>query len=321
MSHTNSRGEAIPTVNVAINKSRLKSYSKDGKPTFYLKNGTEFQIEVFNPTSEMISARISLNGKRIGQGGLVLRPGERVFLDRYIDIPKKFRFETYEVNNTSEVRKAIESNGDLKVTFHKEYVEPNYNHFNYDLPLLNDWDYYKRNQPWTSPSTDPNPYTFFGATSVGASTSNLRGSDFLNSGTVGSAGTNSAGYCGSITNTLGMASMDSLGEMNLSASMGQDLKRSFVDTNASNPLRRLSVKKSKKVETGRVEEGSHSSQKFTQITKTFIEIPFQTYEFNLLPESTKAITTSELNKRRYCHNCGSKSKTNYKFCPNCGSKA
>jgi hypothetical protein len=117
---------ATPQAYVAINKSRLKIYNKNSdNPTYYLQKGQEFQLELFNPTTGTILAKILLNGNTISQGGLVLRPGERVFLDRYIDVAKKFLFDTYEVANTSEVKKAIEDNGDFKVEFYKEYV-PNY---------------------------------------------------------------------------------------------------------------------------------------------------------------------------------------------------
>ena len=118
-------GHPTPTANLAINKSRLKVYNKKSEvPTYYLEKGQEFQIELFNPTNGNILAKISLNGKPIAQGGLVLRPGERAFLDRYIDVARKFKFDTYEVANTSEVRKAIEDNGDFKVEFYSEYIPP-----------------------------------------------------------------------------------------------------------------------------------------------------------------------------------------------------
>ncbi len=101
-------GVPTPTANLAINKSRLKVYGKKSEvPTYYLNKGQEFQIELFNPTTNNVLAKISLNGKPIAQGGLVLRPGERAFLDRYIDIARKFKFDTYEVADTNEVKQAI----------------------------------------------------------------------------------------------------------------------------------------------------------------------------------------------------------------------
>lgn len=110
-----------PTAHITINKSRLKQYEKNSNiPVYYLTKSSEFQIELFNPTKETICAKISLNGKPIAQGGLVLKPAQRVFLDRYIDVARKFKFDTYEVANTSESRKAIEDNGDFRVEFYKE---------------------------------------------------------------------------------------------------------------------------------------------------------------------------------------------------------
>lgn len=106
---------------IAVNKSRLKIYNKEKKiPTYYLKKGQEFQFELFNPTSDTLLAKITLNGKVISQGGLVLNPGQRVFLERYLDDAKKFMFDTYEVESTEEVKKAIQDNGDIKIEFFKE---------------------------------------------------------------------------------------------------------------------------------------------------------------------------------------------------------
>ena len=120
-------GPSMPTALICINKSRIKVYDKETTPTYYLEKGQEFQIELFNPTSDTILAKIKLNGNQISQGGLVLRPGERVFLERYLDVAKKFKFDIYEVANTSEVRKAIEDNGDFSVEFYKE-LQPLYHY-------------------------------------------------------------------------------------------------------------------------------------------------------------------------------------------------
>ena len=135
-------GDSTPLAHVAINKSRLKMYNKDSKtPVFYLQKGQEFQLELYNPTKSSILARIFLNGTAISQAGLVLRPGERVFLERYIDIPKNFLFDTYEVEDTLEIKNAIENNGDLMVDFYKEFTkQPNsYNNLN-----LTNIDYFSK---------------------------------------------------------------------------------------------------------------------------------------------------------------------------------
>jgi hypothetical protein len=61
-----------------------------------------------------------LNGNSIGSG-IILRPGERLFLERYLNEAKKFLFETYTVNgNNEEVQRAIAENGDVTVKFYNE---------------------------------------------------------------------------------------------------------------------------------------------------------------------------------------------------------
>ena len=109
-------GDATPVAYVVKNKQRVKQY--DG--TVYLKNKETFELELWNPTQFKVLAKIELNGISIGSG-IVLRPAERVFLDRYINEAKKFLFETYEVEGEyKEVLKAIEKNGLVSVKFFKE---------------------------------------------------------------------------------------------------------------------------------------------------------------------------------------------------------
>ena len=101
---------------IAKNKSLLKEYDNR---TVYLKDGDEFQIQLFNPEIEEIAARITIDGIQLSND-IVIRPGERIWLERYTDKPKKFKFETYEVeSDNKDVDNAIRNNGVIKVTFHK----------------------------------------------------------------------------------------------------------------------------------------------------------------------------------------------------------
>jgi len=114
----NTIGYAVPQSFITKGKQRLKQ----NIDTVYLKNGDEFEIELFNPTQNKVLAKIEMNGNSIGNG-IILRPGERVFLERYLDEAKKFLFETYVVNgNNEEVQQAIANNGDVVVKFHNEMV-------------------------------------------------------------------------------------------------------------------------------------------------------------------------------------------------------
>jgi hypothetical protein len=111
-------GRAVPQSFITKGKQRLKQHVD----TVYLNNGDEFEIELFNPTQNKVLSKIEINGISIG-GGIILRPGERVFLERYLDEAKKFLFETYVVNGKNEeVLNAIQNNGDVTVKFYDENV-------------------------------------------------------------------------------------------------------------------------------------------------------------------------------------------------------
>lgn len=305
----------VPTANIAVNKSRIKVYKNAGDlPTYYLKKGTEFSIELFNPTSDVILAKIQLNGVNISQGGLVLKPGQRFFLDRFLDVPKKFLFDTYEVSNTSEVQEAIKKNGDFKVTFHKEIVPavPSYTH---GILRLN-------SSSTGSFGFAENTYTSY--------SSNLPNSSL----TSGIGGQSVTGGLNNSDNTIKTASYSSNDNIPTMDWMAQGLSRSVTDlsfddsrntenTISSKSLRSkksLSLKSKKTVETGRVEAGSNSNQTFTYVDKKFEYSSFHEVEYKMLPISQKITGSEDLNVKRYCSDCGSKTKPNAKFCSQCGTK-
>lgn len=135
-------GLAVPQSFITKGKQRLKQHVD----TVYLKNGDEFEIELFNPTQNKVLAKIEMNGNSIGNG-IILRPGERVFLERYLDEAKKFLFETYIVNgNNEEVQQAIENNGDVVVKFYDELVSRPY--------------YGSGNITWTNTNLTNYPFTY-----------------------------------------------------------------------------------------------------------------------------------------------------------------
>ncbi len=104
------------TAHITRNRNRSKIYGD----SVYLKDGENFEIELFNPTTARVLAKINLNGKVISKSGIILRPGERVYLERFIDTNNKFLFETYEVDKSNEALNAIIDNGMLEVYFYKE---------------------------------------------------------------------------------------------------------------------------------------------------------------------------------------------------------
>jgi hypothetical protein len=292
----------MPTANIAVNKSRIKLYNKKGEmPSYYLQKGQEFQIELFNPTTESVLAKITLNGNVISQGGLVLSPGQRVFLDRYLDVAKKFLFDTYEVANTQEVKEAIVNNGDFKVQFYRESKPRPRNPIlriggtrdiwggpNYDQGIIR---YDNTNTGgYVYGSTTPISNTFTTTNTIIGGSSNLSTSAF---------------YSSSVHD--GSATMDWM------------LTEKSVETPLN--LTKGAAKKSKSIETGRVEEGSDSDQKFKTVNKDFEWFAFHTIEAKLLPVSQKVNTAEDINVKRYCTNCGAKLGKGHKFCASCGTKA
>ena len=117
----------------------------------YLKDSELFEIELFNPTTESVLAIISINGKPISESGLIIRPGRREYLDCFLDSKKKFKFSTYEVEDSKESKEAIAKNGLVEISFFKEQLSTSVN-----LPLVMK-EYYPVYYPVYYP-TYPRPY-------------------------------------------------------------------------------------------------------------------------------------------------------------------
>jgi hypothetical protein len=302
----------VPTANIAVNKSRLKVYNNAGSlPTYYLQKGQEFMIELANPTTDVVLAKVILNGKAISQGGLVLNPGQRVFLERYLDVAKKFLFDTYEVSGSAEMKAAIANNGDIKVEFYRER-QPYYNNYN---TLIN-----ISNPTWTNS---------LGNYNSGTPANLLRSSTTGNASGISGAGSTTLG----LTGAIGNVSNTSYSTQNCASSftssvptldwMSQDMERSLSDTQPeptklAKKLRSASASKS--IETGRVEKGGDSEQELKYVNKTFEYSAFHTVEYKMLPVSQKINTAEDINVKVYCTNCGAKLGKTDKFCASCGTK-
>ena len=125
-----SQRATVPTMFITKNKQRLKQFKHQLAnqifDTIYLNNGDEFELELFNPTSSKILAKIKINDNYL-ESGIVLRPGERVFLERYLNEARKFIFETYDVDKDDpNVNEAIKNNGKVEVEFYAESVNYSY---------------------------------------------------------------------------------------------------------------------------------------------------------------------------------------------------
>lgn len=110
------------TAHITKNRNRSKIYEN----SVYLKDGENFEIELFNPTTSRVLAKITINGNSISNSGIVLKPGERVYLERFIDSNNKFVFETYQVEGSNESLNAIRNNGIVEVSFYTEITTSTY---------------------------------------------------------------------------------------------------------------------------------------------------------------------------------------------------
>ena len=111
-----------PEAFVTVKKNRLKLYENKNH---YLKSKTNFEIELFNPTNESVLAKIWLNDKLMSASGIIVKPGQRVYLERFLDTPEKFQFNVFEVDDVKETKAAREKNGLVKVSFFNKTVPLN----------------------------------------------------------------------------------------------------------------------------------------------------------------------------------------------------
>ena len=314
-------GNPTPTVNLTINKNRAKLYSNG---TYYLKNGQTFEIELFNPTKSKIRADIKIDGRIVSGGGLVLNPGERVYLERFMETNNKFLFETYEVEDSKEAQEAISDNGSLTVDFYKETMvtlRPSNDWINYGFDPSKHPDYKGPRITYFGNYTSPiNPFYTgdFNVTSTGNDfnvTPIGTGIGTTTTNIVNTSTTNNITFEQSSFTSYGMdfaSGPDSSVDCFYSTSVPFDTPDSHGDI--------LTKSSFSTNETGRTEKGETSSQTFESVYATFDYSPFETVEFKLLPLSKKMITSSDTTFKFYCGECGKKVKTAFKFCPNCGDK-
>ena len=253
---------------------------KNGK--VYLDDEQEFEIELHNPLQECVLCDIKLNGQSISATGLVLRPGQRFYLDCFIDDKKKFIFNTYEVDDTKESNDSIAKNGLLEVYFYKEDVV-NFNNWRSSFdrviiekyyPLWYEYPYYYPNRIYYgSPTVTINPNPYYGTLTVSNGTNNCF--TVNNSNTIGTTTTTATSTYGNFTNTSGSYTFDN-GDLLMNCGTLDD--SGF----------------SSQIETGRVEKGTASAQKFEEIDMQFQSMYIAHTVIQLLPNSRKPIETREI---------------------------
>jgi len=279
---------------IGVHKSLLKEYTTSKwLRTVYLNDGDEFQIKLFNPHQERIGVELSINGKDLGNM-IIVEPGQTVWLERFLKESRKFLFKTYEVENgNSDVEKAIKNNGLIEFRFYKENDNP------YGTVMINNW-------------TSTNPIYNFNTSSTGnvyyGSTGNVYYDDANNYNLLtSSVSTINTSYCCDINSNI-KSTVSSLNEFGSKCYSSNSIK--------NDGDRKTKCRNTK--ETGRVEKGDYSTQKFTT-TEFRNPIRFDSTSILILPESEKPYTKGDLQKQ-YCSECGRKVNPKFKYCPYCGGK-
>jgi len=310
---------------IALNKGRLKEYHGN---TVYLKDESNFQVELFNGEQDTFGVILELNGSPISTSKLVLKPGERVFLDRYIDDQVKFLFETYEVDGDDEqVQEAIKNNGNVFVKFYKEKQVT----INQQIDPV-DWSF---SSTGTFPLNISAP-GITGSMEVSGSASIMYSNATVGMGTstpsstlnVSSTGTSLLLDNSNITD----AGSTAHGSLTIDSTSGDAVNFTTTDAyNADNVVMTttttdsfdlnedyyMPVRDLNKVETGRIAKGESSDQRLDSVDVHFDLLHSYEINLNIKPESTRE-SYSNSDVRSYCTNCGTRAKRNWKFCATCG---
>ena len=263
-----------PCAYITKGRQRIKQFGQN----VYLKNGSEFEIELYNPSRQTVLSKIKINGEFINGGGIILKPGERVFLERYLDAPHKFKFETYTVDATNETMNAIANNGDVEILFYNEEE------------IIATLTY---------------PSITYGSTTY--------------PNTTYASNTNTVSRNMSLDESLNIFHNTSLSNSGLNLySVSDNGGKTYINKFDKKPrLRPNQNKKSKSVETGRVEKGSSSDQEFKTVSKNFNSWAVSTSVWKILPDSQRPVEKTDLINK--CPKCSTKlKKTSWKFCPECG---
>ena len=262
MAKTIAQTSAKPSAWIVTPNDKGRKSIKSGK--VFLEDKEEFEIEIFNPLTVSVLADIKLNGQSISKTGLVVKPGQRVYLDCFIDDKKKFKFSTYEIENSEEALEATANNGVLEVFFYKE-----------DVITLNNWQrrfdriIVEKHYPY-NPYPWYNPYTIYG--SGGGSTFTTNGSSRIwQSNVLGTITTSNAYYSSNNSYT----SRVDLPNLNIAGSLS---------TNS--------------IETGRVEKGEKSKQKFTEVDIDFEANYISSTIIQMLPESRKPAEIKQIKTKQ-----------------------
>ncbi len=309
-------------VKIAINKSLLKEFkTKEDNRVVYLHDGDEFQINIFNPFDYEIAASISIDGEFLG-AQIVIRPGERIWLDRNLLDTRKFKFETYEVKNNSSAKQAIRNNGLIEVKIYKK-LRVNWNDWNpISIPVIPAYPLPTKPEPYITWTTGHKP-TYYENTIYCGGYVNPTKSENVYTNYCSTINVDSVS-CDNAVNTSCSTAVP------INATLTANAPDGFYYTGSSScsattisvdELKEsLRCKDNNSIKTGRVGKSkSQSDIDFEETNIDFEVFPYSVEKIRILPIEMKQVNADDL-KKIYCTNCGRKIKQNHKYCPYCGAK-
>jgi hypothetical protein len=240
----------------------------------YLQNDEQFKIELYNPLRECVLADIRLNSQSISKTGLVIKPGQRVYLDCFVDDRKKFIFQTYEIEMSDETQEAIQNNGLMEVFFYKEEAVSlkNWSEKLREVVVREYYPIYVDRYPYWYPYHRPTVW-YGNCTTIGTS-NNLFGGSFggTTTNTVFNSTTGTLNLTGGVSNSASYTSGVDLSNMNISNCFSSE-----------------SIPVAGSLETGRIEKGEKSNQQFSEVDMDFEKNYIHHIVYQLLPESRKPV--------------------------------
>jgi hypothetical protein len=286
---------------------RLKIYQNN---IVYLEQGEEFTFELFNPTNQTILAKIEINGEFISNNGLVLKPAQRVFLERYFDIDRRFKFDIYQVEDFEKIKKDADDINNEK------------NHLEQELQL--------REQLLNLVSGDEKIDLESKIEKLKAQTNEMKlivdelnnKSLTINNATKLNGNVKIHFYKEYVPNTLVLGSTwNQLYPYNpiIYGTGTGTITTNTTGTSVANlNMLNSSYTNTSYKETGRIEKGDISNQDFNIDNNSFEFHSFHDIEYKILPFSEKPIEIKDL--RSYCKKCNKRMKSEWQFCPSCGEQ-
>jgi hypothetical protein len=307
---------------------RLKVYSNN---SIFLEKQEEFCLELFNPTEKSILVKIEINGKMISSTGLVLKPAQRVFLERYFDVDKKFLFDVYEIENwetlKNEANEISSKHNQLKteLSLREQLLKLSSNEQERISLEMRISELKFQTEEMLSLMTELNERSnsvkeaskyngkiriYFYNEMVCDYTSTKLFEPFypFGGGTL---------FGGMTTNTFTSNLNDNYTSNNCVGQNSIFDGNNLFNTDNISLNKNLRSKKDIK-ETGRIEHGSISNQKFETVNMNFSPIHFHNIEYTILPISEKPLEMKDI--RNYCRKCGKKLSQSDNFCSSCGEK-